>query len=316
MNIALLDYHNLGRDLSFKEWESFGRLTVYPNTAPEEVVPRLADCEIAVLNKIKMTREIIFALPRLRLICVTATGYDNVDLAACRERGVALCNVRGYSTTSVAQVTVGSALSLINRLLEYDGYVKSGKYTQSGLQNCLTPVFHEVEGMTWGVVGMGNIGKQVAKVAEAMGCKILCYKKTPDPKLNCTDLTTLFESSDIISVHLPLTPNTEGLISGELISKMKPNAILVNTARGAVTDEQAIATALLEGRMGGFSTDVYSKEPLSPDSPLNKILHLPNVVLTPHMAWGAYEARCRCVSEITLNISAFLKGEERNRLDL
>lgn len=314
MKITVLDAATLGEDITFEKWDSVGDLTVYQTTPADEVINRLKDSEVAILNKVKMTKEIISALPNLKLICVTATGYDNVDLECCKKHNVALCNVKGYSTHSVAQITVTLALALASHLPTYDNHVKSGEYTKGGIQNCLTPVFHELYGKTWGVVGLGNIGKQVAKVADAFGCRVLCFKKNPDPDYNCVDLDTLLKESDVISLHLPLLDATRNLIGAKQLKLMKKDAILINAARGAITDETAIANAIKNGSIGGFATDVYSVEPMQMDSPLQEIRDLPNVILTPHMAWGAYESRVRCIDEIYLNMTAFFKGEKRNRI--
>ncbi|MBO5105871.1 MAG: D-2-hydroxyacid dehydrogenase [Clostridia bacterium] len=314
MKITVLDAATLGNDISFEKWEKLGELTVYNTTPAEEVINRLLDSDVAILNKVKITTEVIAALPTLKLICVTATGYDNIDLSACKEKGIAVCNVKGYSTHSVAQVTLTLILALMTHLSEYQGCVKSGDYTKSGIQNRLTPVFHELYGKTFGIIGLGNIGKQVARVAEAFGCKVLCYKRTPDPDFNCVDLETLLRQSDIVTLHLPLSDKTKNIIGEKELGLMKKSAILVNAARGAITDEAAVAKAIKNGIIGGFATDVYSVEPLEKDSPLQKIKNLDNVILTPHMAWGAYESRVRCIEEIAENISSFINGEQRNRV--
>ncbi len=314
MKITVLDAATLGSDVSFEKWEALGELKVYATTAAEEVINRLRGSDVAILNKVKITAEVVSALPKLKLICVTATGYDNIDLSACKEKGVAVCNVKGYSTHSVAQVTITLALALMTHLSEYRGCVKSGDYTKSGIQNRLTPVFHELYGKTFGIIGLGNIGKQVARVAEAFGCKVLCFKRTPDPEFNCVDLETLLKQSDIITLHLPLSNETKHIIGKKELSLMKSSAILINAARGAVTDEAAVADAIESGSIGGFATDVYSVEPMEENSPLQKIKDLDNVILTPHMAWGAYESRVRCIEEIAENITSFSKGEQRNRI--
>lgn len=314
MKITVLDAATLGNDISFEKWEELGELTVYNTTSAEEVINRLLGSDVAILNKVKITAEVIAALPTLKLICVTATGYDNIDLSACKEKEVAVCNVKGYSTHSVAQVTLTLVLALMTHLSEYQGCVKSGDYTKSGIQNRLTPVFHELYGKTFGIIGLGNIGKQVARVAEAFGCKVLCYKRTPDPDFNCVDLETLLRQSDIVTLHLPLSDETKNIIGKKELGLMKKSAILVNAARGAITDETAVAKAIKNGIIGGFATDVYSVEPLEKDSPLQKIKNLNNVILTPHMAWGAYESRVRCIEEIAENISSFINGEQRNRV--
>lgn len=314
MKITVLDAATLGSDVTFEKWEALGELEVYNTTPAEEVVGRIKNSDVAILNKVKITREVITALDNLKLICVTATGYDNIDLTACEEKGISVCNVKGYSTHSVAQVTFTLALALMTHLTEYRDSVKSGEYTKSGVQNKLTPVFHELYGKTFGIVGLGNIGKQVARVAEAFGCKVLCFKRTPDPEFNCVDLETLLKQSDIVTLHLPLSDETKHIIGKKELALMKKSAILVNTARGAVTDEEAVAETIEKGIIGGFATDVYSVEPMQANSPLLKIKDLDNVILTPHMAWGAYESRVRCIEEIALNITAFFSGERRNRV--
>lgn len=314
MNITVLDAATLGEDVTFEKWEALGNLTVYKYTSASEVVPRLKDSDIAIINKVKMTDEVIKSLPKLKLICVTATGYDNISLSACKERGVALCNVKGYSTHSVAQVTMSLVLSLMTHLDEYCDSVKNGEYQKSGIENRLTPVFHELYGKTFGIVGLGNIGRQVARIAEAFGCNVLCFKRTPDQNYCCVDLETLLKNSDIVTLHLPLNDQTEKIIGEKELSLMKPNAILVNVSRGAVTDEKAVAEAVKNHTIGGFATDVYSVEPMENISPLNEIKDFENVLLTPHMAWGAYESRIRCINEIAENIAAYIKNERRNRI--
>lgn len=314
MKITVLDAATLGEDVTFEKWEALGELKVYNTTPANEVISRLEGSDVAILNKVKITAEVIDALHSLKLICVTATGYDNIDLSACKEKGVAVCNVKGYSTHSVAQVTITLALALMTHLAEYSQCVKSGDYTKSKIQNRLTPVFHELYGKTFGVVGLGNIGKQVARVAEAFGCRVLCYKRTPDPDFNCVDLETLLKESDIVTLHLPLSTETKNIIGEKELKLMKKSAILVNAARGAVTDEEAVAKAVENGVIGGFATDVYSVEPMEENSPLQRIKDFNNVILTPHMAWGAYESRVRCIDEIAKNITAFFSGENRNRV--
>ena len=315
MKIVVLDAATLGADIDLSPLKACGALTVYQNTSLDEVEARLDGADVAVPNKIKINNETLGANTSLRLVCVTATGFDNIDLSVCRARGIAVSNVVGYSTDSVAQVTLTMALSLYVRLPEYCKQVRDGGYTARGVANSLTPVYHELCGKTWGVVGLGNIGGRVATIARAFGCRVLAYKKTPVPDYECVDMETLCREADIISVHLPLSEQTRGIIGERELSLMKREAIVVNVARGAVIDEAALARAVAEGRIGGIGIDVYSKEPLPVDHPLYAVKDLPNVCLTPHMAWGAFEARARCVSEVAENIEAFVRGERRNRLD-
>ncbi len=316
MNIVVLDAATLGDDLSLSPLSSVGEVSVYNTTTPSEVEERIAKAEIVVINKIKLNEKNLANAENLKLICVAATGYDNIDVAYCRARGIGVANVVGYSTHSVAQVTLSLALSLFTHIPEYTASVRSGEYTNGGVANRLIPVYHEISGKNWGVVGLGNIGKQVARVAEAMGCHVLAYKRTPDDNYNCVSLEKLCCESDIISVHLPLSDSTREIIDEKHISLMKPTAMLINVARGAVIDECAVAKAIESGKLGAFGSDVYSVEPMPKEHPFMKIKDRDNVLFTPHMAWGTYEARVRCLDEIVKNIEAFQKGSVRNRLDI
>ena len=315
MKIHILDAATLGEDLNTDLFRAYGELTVYASTAPEEVQAHLEGADVVILNKIKLREEQLSGAHQLKLICICATGFDNVDVDYCRSKGIAVCNVVGYSTQSVAQVTVAMALSLVTHLPEYNETVRNGSYTKSGVANCLTPVYHEIAGKTWGIVGLGNIGRQVGAVARALGCRVLVNKRTPVEDLECVDIERICKESDIISIHTPLNDETRNLINEERISMMKSDAILINVARGAVTDEAALTHAIEEGRLGGIGIDVYSVEPFPADHPYQRILNRPNVCLTPHMAWGGYETRVRLLHEITKNIEAFYQGQRRNRVD-
>ncbi len=314
MKIVFLDALTIGRDIDLSLYKKYGELKVYETTTQEEFADHVGDSDVIIINKLKVGRQNLPQCPNVKLVCVTATGFDNIDTEYCKENGIAVCNVVGYSTQNVAQLTVAMVLSLYCRLTEYNRSVSDGTYTKGGVANILTPVYHELYGKTWGIVGYGNIGKQVGAVAKAFGCKVIVYKRTPIDSEECVDIDTLCKESDIISVHTPLNDGTRGLISRERIAMMKSEAILVNVARGAVCDEDAIANAILEGKIGGVGIDVYSKEPFDEDHPIAKIKGLDNVILTPHMAWGSYEARERCCEEIALNIESYIKGEKRNRI--
>lgn len=316
MKIAVLDARTLGEDLSLEELWGLGTCVVHDLTPAEMVAERVADCDVIVVNKVRLDQSNLAGAAQLKLICVAATGYDNIDLAYCRSRGIGVCNVEGYSAHSVAQVTVAMVLSLMNHLPEYHDYVKRGEYSRSGVANCLTPVYHELYGKTWGIIGYGSIGKRVGAVAEAFGCNLMVHKRHPEEGVCCVDLDTLCALSDIITIHTPLTPQTREMIQKPQLAVMKKTAILVNASRGAVTDEAAVAEAIKDGEIGAFGTDVYAKEPLAADHPFYEIRQWPNVLLTPHMAWGAYEARMRCLHEICENIRAFFGGEIRSRVEL
>ncbi len=314
MNIVVLDKSTLGFDIDLTPIRSIGKTREYENTLPDQVAERIQDADAVVINKIKLGRDNLKTAKNLKLICVAATGFDNIDLQFCKEQGIALCNVPGYSTKSVAQLTVSMALCLLTHLDEYNGYVHSGKYSESGIANSLTPVFHEICGLKWGVVGGGGIGMYVADIASALGCDVVICRQKKEGRYPVVDIDTLCRECDIISLHIPLSDSTRGIISRQRIESMKDGVMLINTARGAVTDEAAVADAVLSGKIGALGVDVYSAEPFGKDHPFYKLLGLKNVCLTPHMAWGSYESRTRCINEIAKNITAFINGDTRNRI--
>ncbi len=314
MNIVVLDAVTLGEDLDISAASNYGNVIRYDNTKPEEVEERIKDADVIFVNKVKLNEDNLKNAKSLKLICEAATGYDNIDTDYCKKADIAVCNVPGYSIHSVSQVTVSMVLYLANHLGVYTQYTKSGEYSASSSANILEPVFSELYGKTWGIVGYGAIGKKVAELAKALGCRVIAFKRTPTDEIECKDLDTLLKTSDIVSIHIPLSNETRGLISKEKIALLKKNAIVVNTARGAVTDEKALCHALKEGRIAGLGIDVYSSEPFGIESPFYEIKDLGNVCLTPHMAWGAKEARERCFNEMLLNMNAFFAGKKRNRI--
>ncbi len=314
MKIVILDKGTLGEDIDLSPIYSVGEVVEYENTPVDLVLERIADTEVIVLNKVKLNESNLKFAENLKLICVAATGYDNIDTAYCKEHNIALCNVPGYSTDSVAQVTLSMALSLVTHLREYREFVHSGEYSKSGIANKLTPVYREISSMKWGVVGAGGIGMKVADVASAMGCEVVVFRRKAEGKYPVVDIDTICRECDIISIHLPLSDETRNLINAERISMMKKTAVVINTARGAVCDEETLAKAVLEERIGALGVDVYSTEPFGENHPFAKILDRENVCLTPHMAWGSREARARCVERISENILSFYKGENKNRI--
>lgn len=314
MKISILDSSTLGDDLDLSVFNELGDVSIFKTTSADEIISHTEDADVLVLNKVKINEETLPDPKNVKLICVAATGFDNISIPYCEKHGIALCNVKGYSTNSVAQLTIAMALNLSCHIREYNRYVEDMSYTKSGIQNCLTPVYHELEGRKWGLVGCGGIGSKVAEVAKALGCEICVYKRTPHPVYNNMDIDTLMKECDIISVHTPLNDDTKNLINRQRIFSMKKDAIFINVARGAVADEEALADAVKQGAIGGIGIDVYSEEPFPENHPYTEIMHLPNVCLTPHMAWGASESRQRCMNEIVLNIKAFYMGEKRNRI--
>lgn len=314
MKIKILDAATLGADVDLSVFDSLGEVEIYQLTTRTELFLRVADAEACIINKVKFDREAIDAAKKLRLICVAATGYDNIDTAYCAEKGIAVCNVAGYSSNSVSQLTVAMVLSASVNLSAFRTSVADGTYSNGNVQNILTPVYHELAGKTWGIIGYGGIGQKVGAVAKALGCRVVVNKRMPVDGAECLTLNALLSVSDIVTLHVPLTDMTRGMIGERELSLMKDGAFLVNVARGAVLDEEAVARAVECGKLGFFGCDVYSTEPMPESHPYFRIKDRENVCLTPHMAWGAYEARERCMNEIFKNIRAFLDGGRRNRI--
>lgn len=318
MNILFLDTVTMGVDISGNKiismYEQFGNVTLYEKTMPGEIPDKIKSADIVIMNKCRLTAEVLKTAKKLKLICVCATGYDNVDIEYCRENNITVCNVRGYSTDSVAQVTVAMALSLICGLRQYTRYVNSGNYAASGSPNYLLPVYHELSSMKWGIVGMGAIGGRVAKIAEALGAEVVTYTRSDTRGYASVDIDDLCRSCDIISLHVPLTDKTKHLINADRLKLMKDNAILINVARGAVVDESAVADAIISGSIGGIGIDVYDGEPIARNSPYHKLYGMDNAIFTPHMSWGAYESRMRCLEIVRDNIKSFIDGGYENRI--
>ncbi len=315
MKLVVLERNSVGTDIDVSCFERFGEVDYYPNTVAENTAERVKDADIIIVNKAPMNESTLKDAPNVKLICLFATGFDNVDLAYCRSRGIGVANVVNYSTAAVVQHTLLLALALEEKLAFYDDYVKSDTYANQDRFSNFDRPFGEFEGKTWGIVGMGNIGRKVAQVAQALGCKVIFYSASG--KSSCTEyerveFDELLAQSDILSLHCPLSDRTRGLINKEAFSKMKKTAILVNVARGPVVDTQALYDALTEGQIAAAGLDVLEKEPISKDNPLGRIKDSTKLIITPHMAWASTEARMRLVDEVVKNIQAYLDGEERN----
>lgn len=316
MKIVMLERNSVGPDVSVDCINELGELTVYRNTTTvEEVQERVKDADIIIVNKCPMREETLKDAPNVKLICEFATGFDNCDLEYCRSRGIRITNVRDYCTAMVAQHTFTLALALSQKIFHYDQYVKSGQYSaQDRFSNFDLP-FAELDGKTWGIVGMGNIGRRVAKIATAFGCRVIFHSVTG--KSTCTDYLqvdkdTLLRESDFLSLHCPLSDLTRDYIDAAALKKMKPSAILVNVARGRVVNNTDLYEALTAGKIAAAGLDVVEKEPLEESNPLSTMKDSNKLIITPHLAWASVEARTRCVEEAYQNIEAFLKGEERN----
>lgn len=315
MKLVVLERNSAGTDVDVSCFEKFGEVTYYPNTVAENTAERIKDADIIISNKAPLNETTMKDAPNVKLICLFATGYDNVDIAYCKSRGIKVTNVVNYSTPTVAQHTLLLALMLTEKITHYDQYVKSGAYSAQDRFSNFDRVFNDLEGQTWGIVGMGTIGRKVAGLAQAFGCKVIFYSASGNS--TCTeyervDLDTLLKESDILSLHCPLSDRTRGLINKEALEKMKKTAILVNVARGPVVDTQALYDALVNGQIAAAGLDVLEKEPMTKDNPLAKIQDSTKLIITPHMAWASIESRTRLVEEVYKNIEAFLNGENRN----
>ena len=314
MKIVILDGFTANPgDLSWKGLEELGTLTVYDRTRPEETVARAADAEIILTNKVIISREVMAQLPQLKYIGVLATGYNVVDIEAAHEHDIIVTNVPAYSTESVAQMVFAHLLTVTNRTEHYALQNRQGRWTKNP-DFCYWDFSHmELAGKTFGIVGLGNIGRRVAEIALAFGMQVKALTSKSANALPAgiekADLEELLASSDIISLHCPLTDSTRHLINRETLSLMRPSAILINTGRGPLVDDQAVAYALAEGQLAAFCADVLTEEPPKADNPL---LSQPNAFITPHIAWATEEARSRLLQVAISNVRAFLNTKPQN----
>lgn len=311
MNIVFLDEYTLG-GADLNAICSLGNYTGYTKTTPEEVVKRAKEAEVVIVNKVVIGEHEMDALPNLRLICVAATGVNNIDLVAAKERGILVRNAVGYSTHTVAEATLGSVLALLRQANYYDRYVKSGEYSASGEWVNFDRPTHRLWGKNWGIIGMGNIGREVARLASAFGCNVAYYSTSGAERkeeYESMTLDALLAWADVVSVHCPLNDKTKGLIDTEEIAKMKPSAVIVNVARGGIVLEEAVAKALDEGRLAGAAFDVYPSEPMPSTSPLLHIQDPDKLLLSPHNAWSAVESIEALVECIANNIKVYLENK-------
>ena len=293
--------------------EAAGTLVLY-DSDESKIAERLDDAQIALVNKLELNRELLFGAPRLKLVALAATGTNNVDLIAARERGIAVCNVRAYCTASVVQHVWGLILSLTQHVYEFSRLAQDGSWTKDEAGAVLSHPIRELQGRIFGVVGWGELGRGAARVAETFGMRVMiANRRGAAPSSGRMDLDELLAAADILSLHCPLTDSTRGLIGARELALMKPDALLINTARGALIDGRALAAALKAGRLGGAGIDVLPQEPPMIGDPLldGKI---PNLLVTPHIAWAAREARQRCIDEMAANIRDFRSGGRRGRV--
>ena len=319
MKIVILDGYALNPgDLSYDCLRQFGDVTIYDRTDSEaEAIARIGDSEIVLINKVPITETLLAACPGIRLICVQATGYNVVDCDACAKRGIPVTNVPSYGTTAVAQFTIALMLELCHRIELHSQDVHSGGWERAdSFCYWLTPQM-ELAGKTLGIIGFGSIGKAVGRLARAFGMNVLAFNRSQSEEGRqigaYVDLDTLLARSDIITLHCPLFPETEKIINAGSIGKMKDGAMLINTARGALVDEAALADALNSGKLRGAALDVVSREPIRQDNPL---LSCKNCILTPHIAWAPIESRRRLLDTVVENIRAFLNGKPQNVVNM
>ena len=317
MKIVELDRETLGYDIDTSVLKTIGDFVEHEAADLETTREYIKDADVIIFNKTRMNEELLKDAPNVKMLAITATGFDNIDLEYCKSRGIAAANVKAYSTPAVAQHTFAMALFVLEKISYYDEYVKSGRYSsQSGFCN-FDEKYNELSGKTWGIIGMGNIGRSVARIAEAFGCKVIFYSASGNS--TCTDyerveLENLLKESDVLSIHCPLSDRTRNLINRDTLKLMKRNAILINVARGPVVNDADLAEALNNGTIAGAGLDVLGVEPMEKDNPLGLIKDSRKLLITPHMAWASVESRQRCFDEVFENIRAFMEGRERNRL--
>lgn len=308
MNIVFLDTKTMGEVPTLKNLEKLGNYTSYPITLPHERKERVVSADVIITCKVIIDKELIDSCPHLKLICVAATGMNNVDVEYAQSKGITVKNVAGYSTESVAQLTITMVLALLSRIAYYDQFVKSGEYSRSDMFTHYGPSFFELKGKTLGIIGLGNIGSRVAEIFSAFGMDIVYHSVSGtnmSSKYKHLKLNNLLSVCDIITIHCPLTPLTKNLINKQNISLLKPGVILINMARGGIVNENDISDALNSNWLGAFGTDVFEKEPMAADSPFVKLKNKDNVILTPHIAWTSVEARTLLIEKLIDNIQTF-----------
>lgn len=314
--IVFLDRETLGSDIDCSCLNQYGNAIIYEQTEVDEVSKRIEDASIVITNKHILGPEQLKNATKLKLICVTATGVNNIDLEYCKLANIAVCNVKGYSTNAVAQHTFALLLDLYNKNHYYHNYIASGNYASSSMFTHLGHSFHELDNKVWGIVGMGDIGRKVANLAEAFGCQVQYYStsgRNNQAQFKRVDFDTLLKTSDIITIHAPLNKQTEYLFDEEAFAKMKNSTYLINVGRGKIVKETALVDALKNHLIAGAGLDVFENEPIKADSKLLEIQDPTRLLMTPHIAWAPVETRNRVIEEVCLNIESFKKGSFRNR---
>ena len=315
--LVVLDGKTLG-DVNYDLLKEFGECKVYDMTNKEDVIDRIKDANIVLTNKVVLNEDNLKHAKNLELICEMATGFNNIDVEYAKKNNIAVTNVAGYSTNTVVQHTFATLLHLYDKISYYDNFVKSGEYSSSNMFTNLDRPYNDLMGKTWGIIGLGAIGRGVARVCEAFGMNVIYYStsgKNNNSEYRRVSLEELLKESDIISIHAPLNDNTKGLINYETLCQMKKEAIIVNMGRGPIIVDEDLARAIDEEKISGAALDVFSVEPIQKDNPLLSIKNKDRLVLTPHIAWASVEARNRLFNDLLENIRAYNKGEKRNRVE-
>ncbi len=310
MKIVFLDVKTIGEDIDLSSFQSLGEICCYPFTSLQEVPERVKDADILVVNKIPVNQQTIGAAERLKLVCVTATGTDNLDKEYLEKRKIAWRNVAGYSTESVAQHTFAMLFYLLENLRYYDDYVKQGHYVNDTMFTHFDRKFHQLSHMTWGIIGLGAIGRRVADIASLFGAHVIYYSashREPQEGYEQVDFNTLLSTSDIVSVHAPLNEYTKGLMDKEAFEKMKSNGIFLNLGRGPIVVEQALADALKEKKILAAGLDVLKQEPMAENSPFHELKDSDHLLITPHIGWASVEARTCLMKIIREQIKDFVE---------
>ncbi|MEI7587599.1 D-2-hydroxyacid dehydrogenase [Runella sp.] len=309
MKIIFLDARTLGEVPNLNQLSALGELTLHPDTQPDQVVERIQGAEVVISNKVKVSREAMKSTPTLKLICVAATGMNNIDLEAAAELGIQVKNVKGYSTDSVAQETFALLLALLNSTAYYDTYVKTGEYSQERIFTHLGRPYWELNGKRFGILGLGEIGRQVARIAMAFGAEVVYFSasgQTYNVIYKQLELDEFLETCDVISIHAPLNPQTENLLNYERIAQMKPTALLLNTSRGGIVNEADLVRALDDDLIAGAAIDVFTQEPIPASHPYLQLKKKEKLLLAPHIAWSSIESRTRLVHKVAENIRGYL----------
>lgn len=311
MKLVFLDRKTVGDDLNLEKFADFGEFVTYDFSTSEEIPQRVADADIIITNKCRIDQSTVGDATKLKLVCVTATGTNNLDKEYLGKAGIDWRNVAGYSTETVAQHTFALLFYLYEHLAYYDDYVKEGRYVEDKMFTHFAKTFHELTGKRWGIIGLGAIGHRVAEIAEAFGCNVQYYSTSGanhDVRYAETDFETLLATSDILSIHAPLDDNTYHLIDQKALSQMKPSAVLLNVGRGPIIVEEDLAKALENGTIAAAGIDVLDEEPMNAKNPLRRITDSTKLIITPHIAWASMEARTKLMESIYNQIAEFLQG--------